>query len=214
VNREAVERITGSAVVGARPAAAGGYTNAIRVIAELADGRTVFVKQAGDDLTHDWLRAERAVYQAIAGSFMPELIGHENGILVLEDLSAAHWPPSWSTRHIAAVHEALAELHALTPPDGLPDASDQEGLRDGWETVASDPAPFLARGLCTPAWLERHLDDLREAAARAQLSGRASSTWTCAATISASPTAAASWSTSATPRAATRTSTSRSGSPA
>ena len=167
----AVERITGSPVVAQRPAAAGGYTNAIRAIVQLADGRSVFVKAAGDDATLGWLRDEHAVYEAVTGPFMPDLLGWEDGILVLEDLSAAHWPPPWSERHIDAVRHALADLHALSPPAGLPSAGDVESLRDGWVVVASYPAPFLALGLCTATWLEHSLPTLIEAAERAPLDG-------------------------------------------
>ncbi|MGZ4110672.1 MAG: aminoglycoside phosphotransferase family protein, partial [Actinomycetota bacterium] len=60
------------------------------------------------------------------------------------------------------------------PFDGLPRAGDDHlGLRDGWREVAADPAPFLALGLCSPVWLERHLEVLNEAARSAPLDGRA-----------------------------------------
>ena len=41
----------------------------------LADGRTVFVKSAEADNWPGWLRREHEVYAALAGSFMPELVG-------------------------------------------------------------------------------------------------------------------------------------------
>jgi Ser/Thr protein kinase RdoA (MazF antagonist) len=131
----------------------------------------VFVKEAVDEQTLGWLRAEQAIYDAMAGSFMPAVVASGDGILILEDLSPAHWPPPWSPGHVEAVRRALDELHALAPPPALPGPEDKEDLRGGWRTVAASPAPFLSLGMCTPEWLEHGLPALVDASDRAALDG-------------------------------------------
>jgi hypothetical protein len=170
VNRKAVEALTGARVVGERPVT-GGYTHAVRHLAELADGRTVFVKQAVDEETRTWLEAEQAAYAVIAGSFMPEVVAASDGILILEDLSGAHWPPPWEPGQVGIVRDALDELHALPTPPGLPRPEDNEDLRGGWATIAADPQPFLSTGACTSAWLDANLDTLRAASERSVVDG-------------------------------------------
>ena len=170
----AVARLLGAAVVGLRPVT-GGYTDAVKRIASLADGRSVFVKAAGDPRTRGWLRAEHEVY-AFLGSrpFLPQRLGWEDAavsVLVLEDLSAARWPPPWSPADVVAVRDALDGLHAVRLPPGWRRPQDADDLRGGWRAVAADRDPFLALGLCSAAWLARALPRLAAAAERAQLDG-------------------------------------------
>ncbi len=42
-----------------------GYTHNTRVVARLADGASVFVKQAVDETTATWLRHEHRMYEAL-----------------------------------------------------------------------------------------------------------------------------------------------------
>jgi hypothetical protein len=171
----AVERMLGARVVASRPVA-GGYTYAANRMVQLADGRSAFVKAAVDDLTRGWLRAERRIYAAVEGPFIPRCLGWEDGdvpVLVLEDLSAAIWPPPWPPGGVRAVLDALDALHAVPAPAGLPPSEAVGELRVGWDSVAADPAPFLALGVCSPAWLERVLPALREAVRRAPFDGDA-----------------------------------------
>jgi hypothetical protein len=165
-----LERLLGSPVVAARTVA-GGYTNARREVVTLADGRTAFVKTAVDDQTRGWLAAEQRLYAAVRGPFMPRVLATDDDLLVLEDLSDAHWPPPWRDGDVQAVLDALDELHAVTPPPGLPHPQESDDLRGGWPAVAADPEPFLALGLASPAWLETNLPALLEAAGRAVLDG-------------------------------------------
>jgi hypothetical protein len=170
MNRSVVERLTGARVVAERPVA-GGYTNAERGLADLADGRTVFVKEAVDEQTRGWLSAEQDAYAAIAGNFMPHVVASGEGILILEDLSPGHWPPPWSDDHVEAALDALEELHALAPPPGLPRPEENEDLRGGWRTVAEDPEPFLSLHECTREWLDDSLPALIAACDRAAIDG-------------------------------------------
>lgn len=147
-----------------------------RWLIRLADGRSAFAKAGFDEQSGEWIRAEHRVYAAVEGTFMPRLLGFADGaqpVLVLEDLSAATWPPPWTPELVAAAKAALAELAATPPPAGLPPIGEDRELADGWERVAADPEPFLALGLCSRAWLEAALPALREAAAAAPLAGGA-----------------------------------------
>jgi hypothetical protein len=169
---------------GARPVAWGpvttaGYTPARRWVVTLDDGSTAFVKVATDEETASWLRDEHLAYSVLRGApFLPGYLGwHDDGVapvLALEDLSAATWPPPWTAAGIDAVRRALDLVHDAEAYDGLPRAGDDHlGLREGWDEVGSDPGPFLALGLCSAEWLERHLGTLARAARSAPLDGDA-----------------------------------------
>ncbi len=164
------ERLLGSPVVAERTVS-GGYTLAKRRVVTLADGRTAFVKTAVDELTRGWLETEQRMYAALSGPFMPRLLAAEDSVLVLEDLSGAHWPPPWRDGDVRAVIKALDALHALPPPSGLRHPQEVDDLRGGWPAVAADPEPFLSLGVASPAWLRESLPALLEAAERAQLEG-------------------------------------------
>ena len=169
----AVERLLGAAVVAERPVG-GGYTYARKLVVELSDGRTLFVKAGLDDLTRDWLRAEHRIYASVSGPFMPRLLGWEDEeatLLVLEDLSEAVWPPPWSPDLVHAVQRTLADLHRVTPPPGLRRPDELDDMRGGWRTVAEDPEPFLSLGVCSRSWLAEALPSLIAAADRAPLDG-------------------------------------------
>jgi hypothetical protein len=165
-----LDQLLGSPVVAEREVA-GGYTLARRSVVTLADGRTAFVKRAVDDETRGWLEAERRMYAAVSGPFMPRVLASQDGVLVLEDLSDGHWPPPWREGDVRAVMDALDELHAVPPPAGLPHPQQVDDLRGGWPDVAADPEPFLALGLASPDWLRESLPALLDAADRAELDG-------------------------------------------
>jgi hypothetical protein len=176
--RRALRRLRAEPV-GWRSVETGGYTPARRWIVTLDDDRTVFVKAATDELTASWLRDEHMTYSILRGApFMPAYHGFtddgERPVLVLEDLSAAAWPPPWDRAMVDAVIDALARVAATPAPEGTALAAD--GARDlggGWDEIARDPSPFLALGLCDPAWLGAHLEELRAAARDAPFGGDA-----------------------------------------
>src|SRR5687768_929308 len=91
----------------------GGYTLMERWLVELSNGDRAFAKLAVDEPTAGFLRDEYRVYSQVEAPFMPRLLGwHDDGelpILLLEDLSAAHWPPPWRPGDVDAVLEALSE---------------------------------------------------------------------------------------------------------
>ena len=168
------------AAAGAAPAewqrvrSAGYGTNSAHWRVELADGRQTFVKVALDETAAEWLRAEYRVYSSADAPFVPKLVGWHDGaetLLAIADLSDAHWPPPWTSDQIEAVRATLEELHATSPPDGLPRLSDEREWLNGWELVAADAAPLLSTGLCGAEWLEATLPTLLEVGRTCVLEG-------------------------------------------
>src|SRR5687768_9775128 len=102
-------------------------------------------------------KVELLIYEGVTGSFLPRVLGAwaEAGraLLVLEDLSSAHWPPPYpsDTRPLFA---SLDELARATPPPDLRRLDERNLTR--WEDV---------RGLdvCSPRWLDRAIGPLEEA---------------------------------------------------
>lgn len=159
--------------------AAGGYTAAKRGIVTFDSGESAFLKAAVSEQTTEWLRAEYAVYRymdaEIHADFLPKVLAWDDDgmrpLLLLEDLSAAHWPPPWEPGHAARVAETLSRLRRVPPMPGL---ASLESYRDdfcGWQKIAADPAPFLSLGFCTDAWLDAALPSLQVAERAARLDG-------------------------------------------
>ena len=174
---DAVERAEGVLGVGATawsPVESRGYALGDRWLIELVDGHTVFAKRAIDQTTADSLRAERRIYDAVVAPFLPRFLGWEDAqlpLLVLEDLSAATWPPPWSEELVAAVLETLVRVAGTPPPNGLRRLAKDPPV--GWGEVARDPAPFLGVRLCSPAWLDEALPVLLAASPDRLLDGAA-----------------------------------------
>ncbi len=169
----------GAEPVSWRPVKRGGQTAASRWIAGLADGSAVFVKIAFTLDTAAWIRDEHVVYAQLGErSFMPRLLGwHDDGerpVLVLEDLSAARWPPPWDRPSIDAVLACLEEVHATPPPADL-EMVDGRGIAylDGWREIERDPLPALALGLFGARWLAAWIPTLSAAASETPLGGGA-----------------------------------------
>jgi hypothetical protein len=172
---ERVAHAVGVAPVSATAPLGAGYAHNERWLVRLADDRTAFVKAAVDELSAQWLRVEHDVYAAVEGDFLPAMLGwHDDGaqpVLVLEDLSAAHWPPPWSSAQVRQVLDALERIAATPPPEGVPSLEELRADLAGWELVAEDPQPFLSLGLCSPRWLEAALPVLLAAAQDCVLAG-------------------------------------------
>jgi Phosphotransferase enzyme family len=140
-----------------------GYTPALRLRVRLQDGSTAFIKCATTLPTAEWLCKEYAVYTTLKAPFLCRMIAWEDQgefpFLVLEDLSAAAWPPPWTARQIGLVRDMLVRLAALSLPGLLP-IEDERAITDGWQEVAADPDPFLSLGFASRGWLERALPTL------------------------------------------------------
>lgn len=152
-----------------------GYTPAERWRVECADGSSAFAKIATTEQTADALRAEYRWYARARADFMPELLAFEDGpppLLLLEDLSHAHWPPPWRGDQPARVLATLARVAATRPlPPGLPTLAASRSDFLGWAVVARDPGAFLALELCSARWLEAVLPALLDAEQQAELDG-------------------------------------------
>ncbi len=165
-----IERALGAVPRDVRPAPGHGAPSNRRWLVKTDAGRA-FVKIAAFDYTADWLRLERTSYLTLGHlSCMPRFLGwDDDGVspaLAIEDLSAAAWPPPWTTASVQAVIDAIREIGATPPPAGLraARASEMFDLNEGWRPIEDDPDSFVALGVCTQGWLEAHLDALREAA--------------------------------------------------
>ncbi|MEO8436711.1 MAG: phosphotransferase [Pyrinomonadaceae bacterium] len=156
-----LERLIGAKVESYRQVA-GGYTPALRLICK-STAASFFVKIGATPLTSQFLRREIQIYNTISGEFMPKLLASEDHerepILVIEDLSAHHWPPPWTERQIELTVAQIEALH--NTPASLETYEQAHGTRDpNWQLVATDPEPFLALGLAGAKWLEAALPSL------------------------------------------------------
>lgn len=157
----------------------GGYSTAERWIVTFEDGSSAFVKSGAAHLA-TFLRAEYGlVYSRLSAPFLPKLLAWvDDGvtpILVLTDLSRAHWPPPWLPWQVDAVLAALDDLqafsHELPSLPAVEDAHAEATLLTNWPNVRATPEPFLSLALCTEAWLEHALPLLAEAGASAPIAG-------------------------------------------
>jgi hypothetical protein len=139
------------------------------------DGSTAFVKAATTAETAVRQRAEARVYVALNASFAPRLLAWDDSedypVLILEDLSLAHWPPPWSPKQIQQVLETLKRVWAVSGSVDVPSLEAARLRIAGWRRIAADPAPFLQLGLCSMGWLTRALPELLTAENLAVLDG-------------------------------------------
>lgn len=153
-----------------------GFSPAERWVIQFEDGTSAFAKVGATEVTAQWLRAEHAFYSKLRADFMPALRGWSDEgkqpLLLLEDLSAAHWPPPWDGDSIERLLAALDRLSHTRPlPPNLADLETDRARYAGWLRVERDPKPFLALGLCSSEWLENALPVLLMAQDFAILSG-------------------------------------------
>lgn len=148
-----------------------GLSPAHRFVVALEGGGGVFVKAATTRRTAEQLRNERLALQHAPTDLAPAVAawiddGDDAPILVLEDLSAAHWPASqmgvdWRDGDLDRVFAAIRRLSGLEAPLGLP--PDRSRPTAGWERILAGPEPFLGLGLCSAAWLAAHGEALARA---------------------------------------------------
>jgi hypothetical protein len=166
---------------GARPVAwtrvtGGGYTAAGRWLVDLDDGRRLFAKVGTTELVAGWLRTEHRAYREIAAPAMPRLEGWADGavpVLLLEDLSDAHWPPPWDAGLVDRVLTTLETVAGLPCPAWAPPIEGMTHIFSSWSTVADDPGPFLGLGIVSARWLEAALPLLVANERPAELAGSA-----------------------------------------
>jgi hypothetical protein len=169
-----------AALTGREPAAwtrvERGYTPAAGWVIAFDDGSSLFAKVGMTPSSAASVRAEHGWYARLRGSFLPRVHGFEDDperpLLLLEDLSAARWPPPWQAGEPERVLETLARVASTRPlPADLPALESRRENLVGWTEVERERAAFLALGLCSAAWLERALPVLLAAEATAVLAG-------------------------------------------
>jgi len=175
-SRRAVAAALGQTVTAWR-ATKPGYAHNLHWQITLADGTTAFVKESVDEPTAAWLEQERWVYEELRPACAPAFLGwvpptaDHHALLVIEDLSACHWPPPWTPDQVA---EVLRAVDALGP------APDSPRLRSmavaltgagGWGAVRTRLDRFDGLGVTPPEWIRAHLDTLEAAADPALLEG-------------------------------------------
>lgn len=158
-----------------------GLSAAARFSVTLEDRSRVFVKAATDEQTERWLRNEYLALQSVPGRFGPIVVAwlDEPGshpILVVEDLSRAHWPAShlgvdWRRGDIDRVLAAIKDLSHVRAPSGLAPSPTGQALWPAFAREGSDRHAFLDLGLCSPAWFADAVPVLIDAEAALDESG-------------------------------------------
>lgn len=154
-----IEKLVGAKVQSFRRVEGGGYTPTLRLLCR-TNGASLFVKVGVTPLTSSFVNREIRVYNSLGGDFMPRLIACEQDesepILIIEDLSAYHWPPPWDERQIALTLAQIDALHNTKAT--LETFEEAHGIHTGnWKLVADDPEPFLSLGVADARWLESAL---------------------------------------------------------
>jgi thiamine kinase-like enzyme len=173
-----IERLIGAGVESYTPVA-GGYTPATRLLCRTSTA-TFFAKIGATPRTCRFVRREIEVYNAVSGPFMPRLVAsedHESApVLILEDLSAARWPPPWDEGRVELVLARIHEMHHARV--SLERQADVHGAPpSNWQAVAAGPEPFLALGLADARWLDGALPILMRHEARCRTDGESLTHW-------------------------------------
>jgi aminoglycoside phosphotransferase (APT) family kinase protein len=178
MNMPAAVRSAILAATGAEPTSwrhvVAGHTHAEKWLVDLADGHPVFVKAATEPNARGQVEREAAILEAVAAPYMPYVHGASTGdewaVLVLEDLSRAHWPPPYED-HGEALLDTVRQVAATTPPPGLERRPEGRPFGTYWQRIADDPEPVLAHGLFSANWLEDAQPILHAAESSARLAG-------------------------------------------
>jgi aminoglycoside phosphotransferase len=151
-----------------------GHTHAEKWRVQLVDGRSVFVKAAEEQTARSQIEREHALLESLGAPFMPTVHGGESGgawsVLVLEDLTGAHWPPPYVDGGVALL-EAVARIGGVPPPAALSRRPEGRPFGTYWQRIADDPEPVLAQGSFSRAWLQQTWRELDAAESRALLAG-------------------------------------------
>lgn len=131
--RRPVEAALGARIIEFE-ALSGGFTQALTGLVDLTDGRRLFLKAGLDEHSAPQVSAEIRNLGWLDASFLPEVIAaiEDPPILVIEDLSAGHWPEPYP-EDLQGLEMALEELRSLPVPAGI----DLPSLRPPGEEVLS-----------------------------------------------------------------------------
>ena len=105
---------------------------------------------------------------------MPKLVGYDDNevdpILIIEDLSHCHWPPTWNQNYIDLVLKQVEKMHN-TQVDMESFLQVHGESTSSWKEVERDPKPFLSVGFADEKWLTKNLPLLIENEARCSPEG-------------------------------------------
>ena len=134
----------------------------------------MFVKAGTAASARGQIERERQVIEAARAPFMPRLFGgstsDEWATLVVEDLSAAQWPPPYPDGGRALL-AAVSMVGDVEPPADVARRPVGRPFGTYWERIVADPDQVLAHGSFSRAWLERCASELIAAESRARLDG-------------------------------------------
>lgn len=151
-----------------------GYTQAERYVMQFENGTSAFVKVVTEKDTIKWLRDEHRIYSILKAEYIPQVLGWEDGefpLLILEDLSAGHWPPPWTSDQIQKVFDVLKKLKAVKIEGDFRSLAHFKKEFTGWEKISKDPSGFLGLGLVSSEWLQKALPVLIKAESEVRLEG-------------------------------------------
>lgn len=151
------------------PVIGGGYTAAERLRLHLVDGTTAFAKVATEPLSAEAIAQETVSYRLLGDQqYLPRLLAADDGVLVVEDLGHARWPPPWEPGDVDRVLATMADVAATRAP-GLPTIEEHRPwvLRQ-WREVDVDGLVGLG---VDRAWLARALPVLLAVDAAASFEG-------------------------------------------
>jgi hypothetical protein len=170
----AAERLVFARAVEWRPIL-GGYSANRRWLVTLANGQTLFAKEAVNEDTRRWLDLERRMYETVTAAFMPEYFGWdaagEYPVLFIEDLSSAEWPPPWTDKKIERVKETVSQINHTSAPDFVGSLAAEKDRHSGWYAVAQSPDGFASLGIASRDWIDTYLSSLVEAENAAEWEG-------------------------------------------
>ncbi|GAB3758191.1 phosphotransferase [Microlunatus parietis] len=144
------------------------------------DGSTAFVKSAVDDQSASLIRNEHEVISTVGSDLVPsELAWLDDGerpVLVIEDLSSAHWPAdhepvNWKPGQFDLMFAALNRVAELPPPPSLPSAPPPSA--QNWPLITEDVEAFMTLGLCSRKWFNAAVNGLAAAERDADQRGEA-----------------------------------------
>jgi thiamine kinase-like enzyme len=156
-----IEKLVGAKVESYRRVE-GGYSPALRLLCRTARAE-FFVKVGVTPSSSGNLNREIRAYKCLSGDFMPRLLAWEHHesepVLIIEDLSAHHWPPPWDERQIELTLAQIDALHNTAA--ALETYAEVHGTHYGnWKLVADDPEPFLSLKVADARWLVSALPGL------------------------------------------------------
>lgn len=147
-----------------------GLTHSMVLRVHLVGGGSVVVKVATDARTATDIGFEHRVLATYALDCMPRVVGFSEAslpMLVLEDLSDAHWPPPWPD--VDALFATIDQLEAVQAGAEMPPLRNDR--LPTWEAVMANRDAVAKLGNVSEDWLEHVAPVLSRSASQASVEG-------------------------------------------